>query len=143
MSDTATVTVEAVKKVYFHSMPSVKMHTKTGAEIVFVNHRFITDDPGKQDYLDGELKARNPNLSTKPYVDGMDDPVLALKNKMREEIIKEEIERIRAATQNPNRDMGESKDGPLNVQSSKDIAPLAIGATTSGGAQLMASLAKK
>lgn len=135
-------TVDAVKKVYFHSMPSVKMHNKEGTEIVFVNHRFITDDPALQLYLDSELDRRNTSLSTVPYQEGMDDPIRALKNKMRAEILEEERIRIMTQSHNPDRNMGESVQGPLSVQSTRDIAPVAANGGPSGAA-LLASLGKK
>jgi hypothetical protein len=108
------------------------MNTEGGAVIIFVSHRFITDDPEKQAYLDKELARKNKDLSTKPYEDGMDDPMHALRRR----IIAEEIDRIREATQNPNRDMGESKAGPLNAQSTQNIAAVAAGGGATSGAQL-------
>lgn len=111
------------KKVYRHSMPSAKMFLKDGTPIIFVNHRFITDDPEKQAELDKEVARKHPNLTYEDYHSDMDNPMAAL----RKQIIEAEAEAIAAAAHNKLRDMGNSNHGNLNVQSTTDLAPVAAG----------------
>jgi hypothetical protein len=91
---------------------------------------YMTKNPVEIALLDQEVMSNHPNI----FIDKdewevtpeMADPMMALRAKIRAEIIAEEKARIELIS-DPNRDMGESVQGKLNAQSTADIAPTAAG----------------
>lgn len=122
---------EAQQLYLFKSrIPSCSYAFKKGKLAQFRRGEYVTSDQNEVKELMEEIELNHPTI----YVDEKEfkvspdrfDPIAALRKKIRDEIIAEEIAKMQAAT-NPERDMGESSQGPLNAASTSDIAPVAIG----------------
>ena len=124
-------------------IPSCSYAFKKGKLAQFRRGEYVTSNLEEVQELADEIKLGHPMI----YVDEKDfevspdrfDPIAALRKKIRDEIIAEELAKMQAAT-NPERDMGKSKQGPLNAASTSDIAPVAIGGP--GSASLAALKSK-
>jgi hypothetical protein len=125
--------IDTSKRVYKSAAASMQMCSEAGARIIFVNHRFITDDPEVIDYLDKQVnKYKVPGLFIDKgemfYDANIHDPIAALRNQLRKELMEEMQLRTKAASGNPNRDLGSYDQGKLVPASTTTIAPVAAGA---------------
>lgn len=132
-----TQTQEPRINVFFSHGKSLQVVTPRGGRITFVAGKYYTRKEEEIQFLqemaaDGRGVYVDPNMVTIAESDR--DPMTALKNKLREEILAEI-----AAQTNPANDRGESVQGRLNAASTSDIAPVAAGGDAS---QLHAQVAK-
>jgi hypothetical protein len=120
------------KRVFKSALKSMQMITTKGFRILFVNHRYFTDNPDVIKYLDDEIKAGCKDVMVDKeeywYNPEIHDPVARLRAQMRREIMQEML----AVSGNPNRNMGESTAGKLNPANTATIASVAAGAGPSG-----------
>lgn len=122
---TQTQTQEPRFHVFFSHAKSLQTVTGDGRKIIFVSGKYYTKHPGEIEFLNGMVEDNrgifvDPNMLTVSEADR--DPVQALKNKIRQEVLAE-----MAAQVNPQNDRGESVQGRLNAASTQDIAPVAAG----------------
>ena len=111
--------------VFFSHAKSMQTVTGDGRKIVFVSGKYYTKHAGEIEFLKSMVEENrgiyiDPNLLTVSEADR--DPVQALKNKIRQEILAE-----MAAQVNPQNDRGESVQGRLNAASTQDVAAVAAG----------------
>lgn len=142
MSETIAPTAQE-KIVYSCSTPSCTYFFKDGKPATFIRGRFITSNPSQIAELDHEIANNHPTISRgEQYTPDMDDPMLALRKRIREEIIAEELEKMRTS-QNPSRDLGTSEQGKIKAQSTSDISAVTLGSGGASGAQLTALVNNK
>jgi len=120
----------ALVNLYLAHIPHSKYIFSNGDIAVFTGGRYTTEDPGKIAELDSLIKKGHPGIYVDPNALQVDPAMLNPMNVMKAKIIAEFLEeqRILAATQDPNRDMGTSdtKSG-LRVGNSQTMAVLAAG----------------
>lgn len=134
---TPQTTQEPRLHVFFSHSKSVQLVTPTGQKIVFVSGKYYTQDESEIAYLQDMVRMKrevytDPNMLT--ISESERDPMTALKNRMREEILAE-----MAAQLNPANDRGESVQGHIKATSTSDISAVAAGGDAS---QLHAQVAK-
>lgn len=142
----AAINAEAVKekRLYKSTTKFTTIHDTKGRAMHFKMGNFITDDEEFIAFLDGEI-AKNafggviyidPNART--ITAEQENPMIALRKKFFQEFLAEQ-----QAHMNPENDMGNSTQGPLNATSTSNIAAVAAGGgPTISGAKLV-SLANK
>ena len=116
--------------LYLAHIPHSKYIFSNGDVAIFTGGRYTTDDPGKIGELDALVKKGHPGIYVDPNALQVDpnmlNPMAVMKAKIIAEFLEEQ--RILAATQDPQRDMGSSdtKSG-LKVGNSQSMAVLAAG----------------
>jgi len=119
-----------LKNLYLAHIPHSKYVFTDGSIAIFTGGRYVTDDPGKIAELDKEVRLGNPGIYVDPNARQIDPDMLDPMKVMRAKIIAEFLEeqRIAAATQDPNRNMGTSDTrSGLRVGSSQNIGAIAAG----------------
>ena len=140
MSDIQTTATVQEKRLYKSNIKFCNIHMPDGTRIDFKGGMYVTDNEEIIRWLDRAI-ARN-EFAGQIYIDPnartisaeQENPLLALRKKFFEEFQKEQ-----AALLNPANDMGKSQQGPLKAASTTDIAPVALGGTSS--AQLLKAAA--
>jgi hypothetical protein len=118
-----------VKKLYKSTAPSIKYIFKNGNVAIFIRGCYATSDETEIKELDADLAyiqeiyfdEKEPIMTPE-----REDPIAALKARLREEILAEEAAKIAKAT-NPENDFGNYESGKVNAASTSDIAPVAAG----------------
>lgn len=116
---------QAVLHVYHSATKSMQMVTPRGKLITFISGKHYTDDEEVIQFLNEVVTQKrgvsvNPAQLTIPAEER--DPMTALRNKLRAELLAEMQEQL-----NPNKDGGTTVQGPLNATSTRDIAAVAAG----------------
>jgi hypothetical protein len=124
----------AIHRLFKSSLPSMSFIFKNGKAAMFINGRYHTDDPSEIEQLDTEIKTRNPYLRIDEAERELDtelqDPMQQLKERFREEIIKEYLENEMRAI-NPENDFGDYDQSKINPASTTSIAPVSAGGDAS------------
>lgn len=140
MTDVIQTATHTGQRLYKSPQPSWKYIFPDGTIGFVIRGEYFTDDPGKIEHLDNEIRKGFQMFYIDPNEKFVSqerlDPLIGLRNRMREELMAELKEEM-ARAQNPNNNMGTSEQGKLNAQSTRDIAPVTI-----GGAQLAEQLSK-
>lgn len=135
----------AIMQVFKSSIASVKYIFKNGKEAHFINGKFLTDIEDEIKQLRDEITSGHPHIyvdAKETEIDTEADPLAALKEKLREQLLQEIAEK-QAAALDPNNDMGNTGDAvkdkltamKLNVATTRSIASAAAGSAS--GATLM------
>lgn len=142
----AAINAESVKekRLYKSTTKFTTIHDTKGRAMHFKMGNFITEDEEFIAFLDGEI-AKNA-FGGVIYIDPkartitaeQENPMIALRKRFFQEFLAEQ-----QAHMNPENDMGNSTQGPLNATSTSNIAAVAAGGgPTISGAKLV-SLANK
>lgn len=125
--------------VFYSSMPSMQVIDDAGNPIIFVSGRFHTKDAKKIAFLQKMIADGTTSVFVRPdqltMSDADLDPLEVLKKKHIQEYLEEQARHL-----NPEANVTESTQGPINAASTTDIAPVAIGGGTSALQQTMARL---
>lgn len=129
--------LDRTKRVFKSASSSMQMCSDVGTPIIFVRHRFITDNSEVIEYLEKQInKYKVPGLSIdagEMYYDAsIHDPIASLRNQMRKELMAEAVLLAQQASGNPNRDLGTSEQGKLNTANTTSIAAVAAGSGPRG-----------
>jgi hypothetical protein len=133
-----------VKLWVFHShQKSCRYIFSDGSKADFVNGRYYTPEEGKARELTQQIVIhRSPYFFIKPGEETMMsddlDPVVKLKKQLRAEIMQELYQEAIKITMGASNTTGDSVQGKLNAQSTKDIEAVAAGADQTTGARLAA-----
>lgn len=129
---TAIATVTTAKpevKLFKNRLLSCKFIFSDGTTANFINGKYATANESEIGELEREIKKGHQYLyvdSSETTVDyDINDPLASLRKKFFGEFQKQQAE---AAANIDGRDLGTSTQGPLKATSSKDIAPVTIGA---------------
>ncbi len=128
------------KRLYKSHIKFCNIHLPDGTRLDFKGGIYVTDNEDIIHFLDRAI-AKN-EYAGQIYIDPeartitaeQENPLIALRKKFFEEFQKEQMAQL-----NRNNDRGTSQQGPLKAASTTDIAPVALGGTSS--AQLMKSVA--
>jgi hypothetical protein len=127
--------------IFKSTLPSVNYIFGNGKPAVFQQGRYLTDQEEEVATLQYEIKKGHPHIFQDPaeltVESDMLDPMVALKAKVREQVLAELAEEAARAI-DPKRDMGTSNQSQVKPASTKDIAVAAAGGS---GAALVSSLA--
>jgi hypothetical protein len=91
----------------------------------FIDHRFATDVVSEIEHLENEIAGGHTMLSVdlnERVVESYEDPIAGLRAK-----ILAEVKAEMAAATNPENQMGNSQQGPLNMATSASIVDMASG----------------
>ena len=121
---------QVLSNLYLSHIPHCKYVFGNGDVAIFTGGRYVTSDPGHIAELDYLVKRGNPTIYVDPNALQIDpkmlDPMAVMKAKIIAEFLEEQ--RIAAATQDPNRDMGTSDTkSNLKVGTSQSMAAIAAG----------------
>ncbi|PHQ81732.1 MAG: hypothetical protein COB66_01285 [Coxiella sp. (in: Bacteria)] len=119
-TDKPRITLAAERKFqhYHCARPSMKMITHKGTVIVFVAHKFITENEEIIAYLNSEIAAGCDVVTKGELLTELEaDPMASL----RERIIKEEAERIAAAAQKLQEDTAQAAMKGTGIVSSDSL----------------------
>ncbi len=133
----------AIETLFKGTMPYFQCLFKNGKPAIFCDFKFSTSIEAEVAELMAEVEARHPNI----YIDANEttvdtvkqDPVAALRIKFREELL---AEQAATAASGNSKDMGTSRQGPLEgIASSASILAAAAG-SSSGGTLIAAAPSK-
>ena len=120
--------------VFYSSIPSMQIIDKKGQPIIFVSSRFHTRDKSKIEFLNEMIADGSTAVFVRPdqLTLGADelDPMTVLRKKHIQEYLEEQARQL-----NPEANVSQSVQGPLQAASTADIAPVAAG----GGATALNS----
>jgi len=120
---------------YKCSRRSMKMITKKGRLIIFINFKFITDDVEYIEYLDTEIASGLRDVTKGALMTSEEaDPMTALRRKFFAEFAAEEAEKVRAKALGEFPEMGRTKEpgkAALNPTSTRSAGGLAVGSSSS------------
>lgn len=118
-------TQESKLHVFFSTIKSMQTVTTSGGRILFVNGTYYTKDEEEIQFLN-EMARKNRGIYVQQDMltisEADRDPMQALKNKVRAEIMAEMQGHV-----NPENDRGTSVQGNLNPASTRDMAAVAAG----------------
>lgn len=139
-SEPSTSVQEPSKKRLFKSpMKSWYFIFPNGSRAVFRQGQYATDKEYEIEHLVREVKEGHPQIFVDPkelYLDpAKDDPIASLRARIALEERAKILKEMQEAT-DPDRDLGEYKQGKLNAASTSDIAPVTAGGDA--GARLVA-----
>ena len=130
----------AVAKL-FKSRAQVMGHVfRSGKSVHFVNHIYTTNDKKEIEELTEEAESGHPNIYIDPEMTEIDTTMLDPMAVLREQIRKEELAKLLAAT-NPSNDMGSyDASGKLQgISNSDSIRGLQVSSDTQAAALTQAS----
>lgn len=122
-----TETIEVPRLHVFHSTTKyMQTVTPTGRKILFIGGVFYTKHPEEIEFLNAMCNDSERGIyvvaSEKTIAEADRDPMTALRNKLRTEILAEMQAQI-----NPSNDRGFSEQGRLNPANTRDSAAVAAG----------------
>ena len=131
----------AIERLFKSNQASSKYIFLDGTAASFIRGRFHTSDPAQIDQLEKEVKLKHPHI----YIDDKEkdvdteklDPMFRLREQLKEEIRREEFEKLKHSN-----DMGKSEMGKLSPSSTTDIAPVAAGGSAVQSAAMAGLVAK-
>lgn len=115
-----------LERLYKSAQKSVKYVFNNGHVANFINHQYTTSDEAKIAELDLQVNLGHPDIRIDPNEKEIDPRMQDPKLRMRAQILSEILQAQAVAT-NPNRDMGNSVQGPMNHSNTQTIAPVAAG----------------
>lgn len=120
-----------VKQVFKSQMPSCRFILKNGQEVHFNSSKFYTDDKVIISELEAEIAAGHPHIYRDPKELTIDTEIAELPEHLKEQAIKEFLDRQHAATSASN-NRGNSEKERLTPANSNTIAKAASSSDSSG-----------